>query len=236
MRKILIAAIAVSSLAVAALALKPSSPNEARSAPATETGANAGLPDPDAPLTRESVTRDPVAPTVSPPNADVTMVMFFDYACPVCRRTHPDVQRLLAQDKRIKLVYRDWPIFGGASVEAARAAIASKYQGKHAAFDDALMRMQGRLSSSNIRAAADTAGVDWPRLQADLKRHAGEIDALIARNSDMAPAIGLQGTPGFIVGAYLVPGGMDLSGMKSAVAEARANPEGSAAAAPTGTN
>lgn len=218
-KKYLLATAAFSSLALGGLIIESSLSGDARAAQKTEESAPAASS-----LTKETVTEDLVAPAVAPKNYDVTMVMFFDYQCPVCRKVHPDLQRLLADDKRVRLIYRDWPIFGAPSVEASRAAIASKYQGKHYAFDDALMRMQGRLSSATIRAAADKAGVDWARLQADLKKHDGEINALIARNSTMAPAIGLQGTPGFIIGSYLVPGGMDLAGLKNAVAMAREDP------------
>lgn len=231
-KKYLYATAAFASLAVGGLVIQSSLSGDARAAQKTEETTSAASW-----LTKESVTEDTVAPAVAPKDHDVTMVMFFDYQCPVCRKVHPDLQRLLADDKRVRLIYRDWPIFGAPSVEASRAAIASKYQGKHDAFDDALMRMQGRLSSATIRAAADKAGVDWARLQADLKTHDGEISALIARNSRMAPAIGLQGTPGFIIGSYLVPGGMDLAGLKNAVALARENPnpaKPSAAPTPTG--
>ncbi|WP_225421116.1 DsbA family protein [Sphingomonas parva] len=176
------------------------------------------------PLTRDAVTSDVLAPTRSPKDQNITIVVFQDYQCPVCRKVHPDIERLLASDKRIRVVYRDWPIFGGASIEAAKAAIASNYQGRHAAFNDALMRMPGRLSSETIRAAAAKAGVDWARLQSDLDKHKGEIDALISRNNRMAPAIGLQGTPAFIIGSYLIPGGMDLANLKETVKMARENP------------
>ncbi|MFC3216460.1 DsbA family protein [Novosphingobium panipatense] len=114
---------------------------------------------------RHEIQNDPVAPTVAPQGYDVTIVVFSDYQCPYCRKVHPALEALLREDKKVKLVYRDWPIFGAPSTEAARAAIASQYQGKHAAFNDALMQSQGKLSSESIRAAADRAGVDWARLQ-----------------------------------------------------------------------
>ena len=208
MKKILIAAALLSSLAGGALLLN-----------ADPSGAQTSEP-----LSREAVTSDVLAPTRSPKDQNLTIVVFQDYQCPVCRRTHPDIEKLLASDKKIRVVYRDWPIFGGASLEAAKAAIASNYQGKHAAFNDALMRMPGRLSSETIRAAANKAGVDWSRLQADMKKHEAEIDDLIARNNYMAPAIGIQGTPAFIIGSYLIPGGMDLANLKDAVKMARENP------------
>ena len=188
----------------------------------------AGVIAPPAPeqMTKDTIGNDKVAPQIAPKGADVTVVMFFDYQCPYCRKTHPVVKALMARDPKIKLVYRDWPIFGAPSVEAAKAAIASQWQGKHEAFDDALMTMQGKVSSQTIRAAADKAGVNWTRLQADLKTHASEIDALIDRNGKQAVAMGLQGTPGFLVGPYMVPGGMELPQMEEAVKTARQYPEG----------
>ena len=140
------------------------------------------------------------------------------------------VAALIASDPKIRLVYRDWPIFGPVSVEAARAAIASQWQGKHEAFNAALYAGAGKLDSSAIRTAANRAGVYWPRLQADLIKHKAEIDALLARTNEQAPAIGLQGTPAFIIGAYLAPGALDLATLRKAVAEARRNPNGPARA------
>ncbi|MFT3966062.1 MAG: DsbA family protein [Sphingobium sp.] len=108
--------------------------------------------------------------------------MFFtDYQCPFCREMHPVLEALLREDPKVKLVYRDWPIFGAASVEAARAAIASQYQGKHAEFNRALMQSHGKLSSESIRAAANRAGIDWTRLRTDLNTYSVEIDQTLGR-------------------------------------------------------
>src|SRR3546814_13378395 len=82
----------------------------------------------------------------------------------------------------VRIVFKDWASFGESSVEAARRALAEKYQGKDEAFDNALMQIQGRLSAEKIRAAADQAGVDWQRLTSDLEAHAKEIDAALARS------------------------------------------------------
>ena len=174
-------------------------------------------------VSRNAIFEDAVAPKVAPRGYDLTIVEFSDYNCPYCKRMHPVLKALLASDPKIRLVYRDWRIFGGASVEAARAAIASQWQGKHAAFNDALHSTGGRLDSASIRAAADRAGVNWPRLQSDLKTHKNEIDALLARTNRQAAAIGLSGTPGLIIGNYLVPGALDLIALRTAVARVRAD-------------
>jgi protein-disulfide isomerase len=176
-------------------------------------------------LTREFFTEDEVAPRVAPEGYDLTIVKYTDYQCPYCRMAHDNLQTLTAKDKKIRIIYRDWPVFGAASVSAAKASIASKWQGKHSAFHDALMRTPGKVSDETIRAAARKAGVDWARLQADLKSHEAEIEALLERNSRQAAELGLQGTPGFLIGNYLIPGGMDLATLRESVKNARENPD-----------
>jgi len=181
-------------------------------------------------ITKAAILEDPVAPKIAAKGYDITIVQFADYNCAYCRRMHSVVAALIASDPKIRLVYRDWPIFGPVSVDVARAAIASQWQGKHEAFNAALYAGAGKLDSPAIRMAANRAGVNWPRLQADLVKHRAEIDGLLARTAEQAPAIGLQGTPAFIIGAYLVPGAIDLATLRKAVAEARRNPNGPAKA------
>ncbi|WP_294264597.1 DsbA family protein [uncultured Sphingomonas sp.] len=177
----------------------------------------------EAAAVRREIAGDPVAPAVAPKGADVTLVVFSDYQCPYCRRIHPAIEQLKREDRRLRIVYRDWPIFGAPSVEAARTAIAANYQGRHAAFNDALMATQGRIDSAAIRAAAARAGVDWKRLKADENRHAGEIEGVIARTRGYARAMGLTGTPAMLVGRYLIPGAVDLPTLRKAIASARAD-------------
>ena len=177
--------------------------------------------DPSGELTREMFLEDKLAPRHQPANYDVTIVKYTDYQCPYCRKAHVALKELTAKDKKVRILYRDWPIFGPASEQAARLAIASKWQGRHAQFHDALMLSTGKLNDAAIRTAAKKAGVDWERLQRDLKSHSTEIDALLERNDEQANALGLDGTPGFIIGETFVPGGVDLKGFKELVAEAR---------------
>jgi protein-disulfide isomerase len=176
-------------------------------------------------LSRKAVTDDPVAPKRAGPGYDVTIVEFFDYNCPYCRRMEPVFDGLLKSDPKVRIVYRDWPIFGPASREAARAAIASQWQGRHAAFHEALLTSPARLDSAGVRAAATRAKVDWPRLQRDLKTRGSEIDALLTRTDAIASAIGFNGTPALIVGSQVVAGAVDLPALRRLVATARAKPE-----------
>ena len=176
-------------------------------------------------MSRKAVTDDPVAPKRARPGYDVTIVEFFDYNCPYCRRLEPVLNNLLASDPKVRIVYRDWPIFGPASREAARAAIASQWQNRHAAFHEALLTSPARLDSAGVKTAATRAKVDWTRLQRDLKAHGAEIDALLTRTNAIAEAIGFNGTPALIVGSQVVAGAVDLPSLRKLVASARAKPE-----------
>ncbi|MHB9879550.1 DsbA family protein [Pacificimonas sp. ICDLI1SI03] len=162
-----------------------------------------------------------MAPTSEPADYDVTIVSFSDYQCPYCRKIHPTLEKLVTNDPRVRIVYRDWPIFGAASEEAARAAIASQWQDKHAPFNDALMRTEGKLTTQRIQAAATAAGVDWAQLQQDMETRGQEIDDLIDRTSLQAAKMGLQGTPALLVGPYLIPGAVDYTTLTETVGLAR---------------
>lgn len=170
---------------------------------------------------RRYFTDDDAAPQIKPPQFDVTIVEYMDYQCPYCRATHKPLKQLLAADHRIRVIFRDWPIFGPASEAAALAAIASKYQGKYVAMHDALMETPLPLNQEKIKAAARTAGVDWDRLQKDMTAHSDEIEDLFQRNDKQAQLLGLEGTPGFIIGEVQSFGGMTLAQLRKSVAVAR---------------
>ena len=177
----------------------------------------------DAPLeeARRYFTEDPDAPTIAPKGYDVTIVEYMDYQCPACRTSHEPLKQLVAKDKKVRVIFRDWPIFGPASEYAARIALASKYQGKYHAVQDALYAAPRPLSEEKIDAAVKAAGVDWGRLQADRKAHAQDIEELLARNDHQATDIGLDGTPGFLIGNEQSFGGLTLAQFEESVAEAR---------------
>lgn len=220
---VLFAAIAVF-VAVVALRQSPGQPLDASPANARSSANDAQK----AAAIRRQITDDPRAPKVAPKGYDVTIVEYFDYQCPYCRKLHPALSQLLANDKKVRVVYRVWPIFGAPSVTAAKAVLASQYQGKYAAFDSALWQVPGKLSDDNIRAAAQKAGVDWARLQRDEKTHSADINGLLSQTSEQAAMMGLQGTPGLLIGPYMIPGAVDYAGLVKAVALARKYPNGNA--------
>lgn len=192
--------------------------------PALATRVEAPGPDASTEEARRYFTEDPDAPMIAPKGYNVTIVEYLDYQCPSCRATLKPLKQMLAKDKKVRVIFRDWPIFGDASAYAALIAIASKYQGKYLAVHDALFEIPRPLDNAKIEAAARKAGVDWDRLQKDIETHSEDIEDLLARNDEQAQLLGLDGTPGFIIGNVQSFGGMTLEQLEEAVANARKNP------------
>jgi protein-disulfide isomerase len=177
---------------------------------------------PDDILSRDSVLRDPDIPSLGNPNGNLTVVEFFDYQCPYCKKLAPELAKLVQEDGNIRIVLKDWPIFGDVSVVAAKLALASKYQNKYAEAHDALIGADTKLTETTINDLLAKAGVDVAAAASDLQAHEKSIDDLLARNSAQAEAFGFQGTPGFIVGTFRVPGVVEMNVFKQVVADARA--------------
>jgi protein-disulfide isomerase len=167
--------------------------------------------------TATSIGSDPHAPIAGNPVGSVTVSEFFDYRCPYCRMMQPTLDALVAKDRRVRLVAKEWPIFGGASVTAARVALASQWQGKYAAVHQALFKLPRTMDTASIREAATAAGVDMDRLDRDLVAHGREIDAELVTVDHEARALGFQGTPGFVVGTLVAPGAIPAAGLDDMV-------------------
>jgi protein-disulfide isomerase len=172
-------------------------------------------------LTEALVLRDPEIPVVGNPDGDVTIVEYFDYNCPYCRKVAPELRQVVQDDGKVRLVHKDWPILGEVSVIAARMALASKYQDKYIQAHDALIGVASKLTASRIRELLAGAGIDLDRADRDLAANAKAIDAIIARNGDQATAFGFKGTPSFIVGKFRVPGVLTMAQFDQAIADAR---------------
>jgi protein-disulfide isomerase len=154
-------------------------------------------------------------------NPDVTIVEYFDYNCPYCKKQVPALQTLLAQDPKIALVYKDWPILGPVSVYAASSALAAQWQGKYLAAHDALISGPRLARNEQVDEILQRAGVNMDTLNKDRTGHAKEIAALLVRNDEEAHALTLGGTPGLVVGRQLVPGITELGYLKQLVANSR---------------
>ncbi len=169
---------------------------------------------------RDALERDPNAPVLGNPDGDVTVVEFFDYNCPYCKRVKPHMEALLAADKNVRVVYREWPILGEGSVFAARAALASREQGKYDEFHWAMMEMKGRVGEANVMQAAEKLGIDTARLRRDMD--SPKINEHIETSMRLARSLGFNGTPSFVIGEALAPGLIEADQMIELVNQARA--------------
>lgn len=152
--------------------------------------------------------------------ADTTMVVFSDFACPYCKQGAKDIAKLVSEDKNLRIVFRDFPVLSPASEEAAMAALSAAQQGRYVAFHDALFEGQGRLTHERIVATVRKAGLNEGRTAKDLT--AASLKAEVRKNLDLGRALGLTGTPSYIVGDRVLSGAVGYDALRSAVAEARA--------------
>lgn len=172
-------------------------------------------------LSEAAVLRDPDIPATGNRDGDITIVEYFDYNCPYCRKLEPELRQVVQDDGKVKLVYKDWPVLGPVSILAAKMALATKYQDKYVAAHDALMGTASRLTESRIRELLAGAGIDVDRAARDLETNAKAIDVILARNHDQATAFGFKGTPAFIIGKFRVPGVLTMAQFDQAIADAR---------------
>src|ERR1700675_426674 len=172
-------------------------------------------------LTEALVLRDPDIPVAGNAEGDITIVEYFDYQCPYCRKLEPELQQVVQDDGKVRLVLKDWPILGPVSVVAARMALASKFQDKYVKAHEALIGVSSKLTEPRIRELLAGAGIDVDRATRDLATNAKAIDAIIARNNDQATAFGFKGTPSFIVGKFRVPGILTMAQFEQVIADAR---------------
>jgi protein-disulfide isomerase len=171
---------------------------------------------------RQAIFQDPESPVGGNPAGDVTIVEFFDYRCPYCRRMEPLLKTLLAEDHGIRVVYKELPILGPESVLAARAALAARGQGKYLEAHDVLIGASGPFTPDTLVALLAGIGVDGPRLRADMD--APELAALLRRELALAEALRIDGTPAFVVGGELVVGAVDIATLRDLVSRARRTP------------
>ena len=168
---------------------------------------------------RAGLMSDPESPIVGNPNGDVTIVEFSDYQCPYCKRAHTTVKSVLAADSKVKLIFKDLPILGEPSRIAALAALAARAQNKHLALHDALMEFSGKLDRDRIMEIAGSVGLDVARLQKDMDDP--KLKEIIERNMALASALGVRGTPAFVIGNQFVPGAVDADTLKRMINDAR---------------
>lgn len=162
---------------------------------------------------------NPEAPVLGNPDGDVTLVEFFDYQCGYCKRVLDDIFDLIEDDRNLRVVFKELPILGPASVTAAQAALASRAQDLYGEFHRVLMAHRGRLSDDVIFRLAEDVGLDVERLRRDMQ--SDSVQAHIAANLALAQSLGIRGTPAFIVGDEVVPGAVGGDALRALIAQAR---------------
>jgi len=168
---------------------------------------------------RDQLLKDPATPVGGNAEGDVTLIEFFDYQCGYCKAVFQDLQKLLKDDPKLRFVYKELPILSPASRLAAQAALASQAQGKYVAFHNALMSHRGQLSEEVIFRLAGSAGLDLERLRQDMADP--RIERQLNANQELAEALEIRGTPGFVLGSQVIPGVLDLGALKKMIADER---------------
>jgi protein-disulfide isomerase len=172
-----------------------------------------------------ALAQPPLVPAAGAKDADVTIVEFFDYNCPFCKKTAPELRKLLHADPRVRILYKEWPIFGDVSEYAARSALAANWQGKFLSAHDALIETAHDLDeNTQVDVVLKSAGVDLTQLARDRTAHATEITAILARNAQEATALGFHGTPGIVIGRQLLPRSLTVKELEQLTQTARSSP------------
>jgi protein-disulfide isomerase len=168
---------------------------------------------------KDKLFEHPMTPISGNRKGDVTVVEFFDYQCGFCKRTLSTVLEVLDSDKQVKVVWKELPILGPASEFAARAAMASNKQGKYQQYHVAIMSARGRLTPEKVLRLASKVGLDVDQLKRDMEDPT--ITAYLQETLQLAQTLGINGTPGFVIGNKLIPGAIDKSRMQELIAAAR---------------
>ena len=158
-------------------------------------------------------------PVVGNPKGNVIMVEFMDYNCGWCKRSVGEVSQLIESDKDVKVVFKEFPIFGPDSEYAAKAALAANRQGKYWELHKALYATEGHVNAAVVDDTATRLGIDVVRMKKDMEDT--EITKQIDNNHGLGQLLQLTGTPAFIIDQSVSPGYIPLDEMKSVVAEVR---------------
>lgn len=167
---------------------------------------------------RDKIFAAPTDFVMGNPEGDITVVEFFDYNCPWCKRAIAELQKLVEADPKVKVILKEFPIFGENSTFTAKAAMASLKQGKYFEYHLALMK-ERQVTKDNVFKIAEKVGLDVAKLKADMDDP--EYEAAIKQTSEIAQALGIEGTPGFIVDAKVNVGFLPMDGLTQLISEAR---------------
>lgn len=171
--------------------------------------------------TAQSILQDRTSPSREVEHPTLTLVLFTDYRCPACKLSNAPMDSAIEQDGHVRLVYRDWPIFGAVSEWAARIALASDRQGIYPLVHAHLMNERRGLDAHVVRDAVEYSGGSWSQIEADLQAYAKDINHQLARNRQDAFQLGITGTPTYLTGPILTAGAQDEAAFRRTFAKSR---------------
>ena len=172
-------------------------------------------------LSEDEVFRDPDAPVLGNPKGDVTIVEFFDYQCPYCKKSHPDVESVVTEDGNVRLIMKDWPVFGDVSVFASQAVLGANELGAYKQAMEALMATPASLSQDDVKKLLTSAGLDLSKIAEAVRRNDKKISDLLTRNYNQALAFNFGGTPSFVIGRATSSGVLSKEELRDLIKRAR---------------
>jgi protein-disulfide isomerase len=169
---------------------------------------------------RESdLLHDPATQVLGNVASDCAIVEFFDNQCPYCQANEPEIQKLLKDDGKVKLVLKEFPILGPISLVASKAALASVKQGKYPQFHEALLAHKGHYDKAAlVDEIAKSVGLNIDQLHKDMD--SPEIQSEIDKNLELGRALDINGTPGFVIGDQIIGGASSVDELKKFVSDA----------------
>lgn len=164
--------------------------------------------------------RDPDIPVAGNPDGDITIVEWFDYNCPYCRKLEPELRQVVQDDGKVRLVLKDWPILGPVSKVAARMALAARYQNKFLVAHEAMMAVNSRITEPRVSELLGRRPRRGSPQQGSQRQREGDRRGARAQQR-AGGSLQFNGTPSFIVGKYRVPGVLTMNQFEQAIADAR---------------
>ncbi len=171
---------------------------------------------------KDELFNDKNSPSYAPKGYNVTIVEFFDYNCGYCKKSNEIIESLLKLDSKIRIVYKEFPILGASSEEISTIALAVNIAdpSSYKKFHDALME-SGANTKEDVMKIANNNGVNVAKVESILKSHKDKIASMINANRLLGSSIGINGTPGFVIGEELIPGAASLESLQQKIAEQR---------------
>lgn len=158
-------------------------------------------------------------PAIGNPKGNAVVVEFMDYNCGWCKKSVGEISQLLETDKEVKVLFKEFPIFGPDSEYAAKAALAANLQGKYWELHKALFSVEGHVNAAVVDEVAQGLGLDVVRMKKDMEKP--EIKTQIDNNHGLGQLLALTGTPAFIIDQSVSPGYISFEDMKTTIAEVR---------------